>query len=103
MITKTKQYENFIEADLATRVRLAMPLARELAILGPSDSEDELTADRMALSLHVEELLGGDPVPATCDGKTGKAIDQREAAAYALGIAVGLMLRPEVFAKGGAR
>jgi hypothetical protein len=96
-----KQQKQFIGSDLAAQVRLAEPLAREL-IMEALDGTAHYQNDDHHRIGYVAALLGHDG-PRCADDQLDK-IEQIADAAYALGIAVGQLLSPGVFAqKDGAR
>lgn len=89
------------KADMATCVRLATPLARELVTLGMCDIGRVCDPDKQALPFHIEELIGYDATAAVDDDALS-AVEESQEAALALGIAIGLLLRQEAFS-GGVR
>jgi hypothetical protein len=89
---------------LSDLVRDARALARQIVLEGVDHKcpvNTPLESYVKAL-LHVKELLGDTPRQLT-DEQIKKSVDDALHAAYAIGIAVGLLLRPNAFAKGGAR
>jgi hypothetical protein len=90
----------FLKADIQTQVCLAAPLARSLVMLGLSDVEGVCNPSNMDLPFHIEELIGHDGP--SCDDKEFPRLGESQQAAFALGIAVGLLLRPDAFT-GGAK
>lgn len=97
---KQKRQKRFAAADLAERVRLAMPIAREAVLLGPDEASnaDTMTADLLG---RVCALIGDGWFPdddARRDDQM-KRIEEYGQAAYAIGIAVGLMFQPEAFGR----
>lgn len=98
MATKT-QRQFLATESLVTRVQLAQSLARELVLVGPSTTTRE-----ELLSNYIEQLIGHEgPAPTDVDDLFIEKLEQYGGAAYALGLAVGLLLRSEAFAKGGGR
>jgi hypothetical protein len=95
-------HRRFLKADLVTRVRMAAPLARELAVLGACDVADVCIPENMALCNHIEDLIGHNGPTDLTDAQDVLMWRSQEAA-YALGIAVGQLLPPEVFKTGGGR
>ena len=98
----TAAQKRFVNAALDEQVRLAMPLARQIVRMGFDDvsryeaSEEDLVSRALG-------LVGDDEMPDFEDAVQGEKIEAYAAASYALGIAVGLLVRPEVFAKDGVR
>jgi hypothetical protein len=100
---RSQRQASFAKAPLVTRVQLAAPLARELALNGLRDIDKECSGyAEMYLTSHIEQLIGHAGDAGIDDAGMALAIDGFEAA-YALGIAVGLLLRPDVFEKIRAR
>jgi hypothetical protein len=83
--------------DLAEYVRRAQPLALELV----RDGLDVIDADE-TLESHIELIIGHNGPKDLDDDGVSKFIQALEAA-YAIGLAVGMLVRPELFAKGGTR
>jgi hypothetical protein len=98
----TKVVHPFESLDLAEQLRLAMPIARALI-------QEGITSDPLPgrnLSEEVINLTGSDLLRAWDDEgeDSGAALANGFAAARAIGIALGLLLRPEaVRSSGGAR
>ena len=93
--------EDFREAAISERIRLARFYAQQIVLRGvdalktqPDDHGISEYIDRLT-GLPEFEYVGPDP-----DG--GNAYRCLEAA-FALGVATGLLLRPEAFQSGGAR
>jgi hypothetical protein len=91
-----KTQEKFRRADLTAQIEMAKPLARHALLTGLETFED----DHEELVMRVSELVGHDG-PACSDSDVDK-IEELAKGAFAFGIAVGLLLRPEAF-KGGLR
>lgn len=90
------------QASLGVLVRRAQPLARTIVAGGLeviAGSADRVEGDLFA---RLEDLLGRDPLSHVDDDALR---DVREAteAALAIGIAVGLLLRPDAFPARGPR
>jgi hypothetical protein len=85
--------------DLVTLVQKARPIAHEIVIEG---FDLTATAERN-VPVFIEELIGHNGPPDLDGERLTQFVDATEAA-YAIGIAVGLLLRPEIFEKpGGVR
>jgi hypothetical protein len=91
------QHQRFLKADLATQVREATPIARELIVNGPMDTRN---GDDDVM-IRVKALIGHEGPETDREGDTELMMEALYTA-YAIGIAVGLLLRPELF-QGGAR
>ena len=101
-LTKAEQFEKL---TMRERVRVLGPIAADLALYGVEclKATPEIDPDA-GLSTLVSEILGlrkHDYLPET-DERSQNAWLVHEAA-FALGIAIGLLLRPEAFTTGGAR
>ena len=101
---KTRQPEFFRNLDLAEQVRQAMPIARQLLRDGiesdPTPGYDDLVVTVMKLARN-KALKRLDEHGSE---REQVALSAGFAAAKAIGIAIGLLLRPETFnLAGGAR
>jgi hypothetical protein len=102
--------KRFVAADFITKVRLARPVAQRIVQQGIGVAAGLAGTDDCAddVSGYLVELLGMDPDKVnddklTSDERTELGYRGRDAA-FALGVAVGLLLRPEAFRmKGAAR
>ena len=104
-LSKALTRSAFGQLDLGQQVRAAMPFARALVMEGlcpeTSGPTEELIMQRVAELTDDDDLL-----EFWEDGANEEQVivwSNRLEAARALGIALGLMLRPEAFAKDGAR
>jgi hypothetical protein len=84
---------------IANHVRRAEGLARQIVLNAGVTGGDTVEFSVQGL---VDALIGHDG-PKHLDEEGYTALFEALDAAYAIGIAVGLLLRPDVFAKGGAR
>ena len=82
----------FLSGDIFARVRQMAPVARKLLIEGFDDDRIEFTMD----------LPCKEPVVGDSDENVRQFVEWTQTV-YAVGIAVGLLLRPETFGTGGAR
>jgi hypothetical protein len=95
----TKQQKRFVTLNVNEQVRLATPLAKRIVCSGLDDGRNASSAT--ILPNNVSELIGHDGPSDTETGDEAlEKVNQCEEAAYALGIAVGLLLRADVFAGG---
>lgn len=93
--------KRFANADLTTRVRLMMPVARTIVQHGVAQAAgiDQLRRTTGDLSEVLEPVIGFDPNgdgDATREEIVSAAMEGRDAA-YTLGIAVGLLLHLDAF------
>jgi hypothetical protein len=93
MTTRKKQHAAFIAADLASKVRSATPVARDILLNSTFDLESGHSQE--SLVNRLEELVGHEG-PA-CPETELHTLTVSLEACYALGIAVGLLMRPELF------
>jgi len=96
-----KTDQPFRELSLSDQIQRAQNIARQSVLDGiaPDVQLDDILESRVC------EIVGHDAPPFPC-GQEHEHFDlfrDSLAGAYALGIAVGLQLRPEAFAAGGAR
>lgn len=91
----------FVKASLREQVQRAATVARDAVLLGIDtdvdafDTTNQIIVDRVAL------LIGHDGP--NCDDAELHKIEEVAKGAYALGIAVGLLLRPGAFDDGGVQ
>jgi hypothetical protein len=81
---------------ITDQVQRAQALARQVVL------NDGITDPKNSVQGLVKTLIGHDG-PKHMDEEGFTALFEALDAAYAIGIAVGLLLRPELFASGGAR
>lgn len=101
-MSKTPKNRSFSDLPIAGQVRAAMPTARHLIAeglsIGPRDDMD--ITDRVIELLHDSAL---EQLTKQADSDECVAMFHRIDCAFALGVAAGLLLRPEAFEIGGAR
>src|SRR5262245_18151694 len=93
------RHESFNESTMAERVRLASFYAKEIVLRGVDVShvaDLKSPAADQSIGGYVERLTG-----LRADDGEGNEVTCLEAA-FAIGVAVGLSLRPELFTVGGA-
>jgi hypothetical protein len=102
MTAKQKPQAAFITADMPSKVRMAMPFGRDILLYSTFHLEG--SNDQESVVNRLQELVGHDgPV---CPDTELHTLTVSLEACYALSIAVGLLMRPELFAgaaRGGAR
>ena len=94
--------KSFRELEFSDQVRRARAKATDIVLFGPQPNLNSWPGtDDEFLTSYVESLVGHDG-PLSCVADEKRAIGRWEdslAGAYALGIAVGQLLSPAVFAK----
>jgi hypothetical protein len=94
MTAKQKPHVTSIKADMPSKVRMATPIARDILLNSTFDLEG--STDQESVIYRLQDLVGHDR-PKCPDTELHTLTVSREAC-YALGIAVGLLMRPELFA-----
>ena len=95
------RHKPFRELRLAAQVHRAQSLARQQVVDGIGDLDGQEASELATLLDH----LSGHEGPLSTDDEAvqiDKLTDHQQAA-YALGLATGLLLRPDVFKKGDVR
>ena len=95
---KQHTLESFANLTLAEQIQAARPVAHTLL----EEAIDSYARVDEPLTFHLSRLLGDDVLDRVCDREID-AWTTRFEAMLAVGIALGLMLRPEAFEIGGAR
>jgi len=94
-----KKETPFSRLDVDDQVRRAAAAARQIVLLGLDDVAGRETSNEF-LNIRVESLVGHDGPRVELKNKDVERFDDYLSGAYALGIAIGLLLRADAFSKG---
>lgn len=90
--------ETFVQLTLAEQIDVARPFARDLL----ENGIDHHSSVGEPWTFHLSRMVDDEAIDKLCDGELA-VWSTRFEAALALGIALGLMLRPEAFQTDGVR